>query len=153
MYHFEYLPKSRRNEVKLPIIGLISKVQDDLRDEFTFQYSFSGSDKLNMITYDPKTNTGFDFDKNIEVNDSNEDYSPKELKHLLMNSFNKFLKQYGFDFCEDSTRVFTFKAKDRKHSLIKYSCDIAIVHNYQDEDGYWNQQIICFNKKQNAYEW
>ena len=43
-----------------------------------------------MITYDPKTNTGFDFDKNIEVNDSNEDYSPKELKHLLMNSFNNF---------------------------------------------------------------
>lgn len=46
MYHFEYLPKSRRNEVKLPIIELISKVQNDLRDKFTFQYNFSGSDKL-----------------------------------------------------------------------------------------------------------
>ena len=90
MYHFEYLPKSRRNEVKLPIIELISKVQNDLRDKFTFQYNFSGSGKLNMIAYDLKTNTGFDFDKNIEVNDSNEDYSPKELKHLLMNSFNNF---------------------------------------------------------------
>lgn len=153
MYHFEYLTRAKRAEVKEPILELITEVQKDLKKQFTFQYKFSGSDELNMITYDPRTNTGFDFDINIEVNDPNNNFSAKQIKQSLMNSFNKFLKKYGFDFCEDSTRVFTFKAKDRKRSLIKYSCDIAVVNNYNDEDGYWHQQIIYFNKSQNSYEW
>lgn len=33
-----------------------------------------------MITYDQKTNKGYDFEINIEVNDFDEYYSAKELK-------------------------------------------------------------------------
>ena len=80
MYHFEYLTRAKRAEVKEPILKLITEVQKDLKKQFTFQYKFSGSDELNMITCDPKTNTGFDFDINIEVNDPNNNFSAKQIK-------------------------------------------------------------------------
>lgn len=48
-------------------------------DEFTFQFTFIGSSSRNMITYDPTTNVGFDFDVNIAVNDDNEDYLPEDM--------------------------------------------------------------------------
>lgn len=35
------------------------------RSDFTFQYTFIGSSSRNMITYDAKSNIGFDFDVNI----------------------------------------------------------------------------------------
>ena len=66
-----------------------------------------------------------------------------------MNAFNRVCCRFGYDYCEDSTRVFTIKVKDRFHSQIMYSCDFAIV--YDCEDG--RQQYIRFNKAQNSYYW
>lgn len=45
------------------------------------------------LTCDFKSNTGFDFDVNIEINDDEENYSPQEIKHILMNSFDKEIKK------------------------------------------------------------
>lgn len=153
MYHFEYASRKDRKPIRDNIIKLIRLVQKDLKNVFTFQYKFEGSDSLNLVTYDPMTNTGFDFDVNLIPNDDDERYSPEELKKLLMNSFNKFASKFGFDYCEDSTRVFTIKVKDRVNSRILYSCDFAIVYDYEDNNGYWNQSIIYHNKNQGTYEW
>lgn len=149
MYHFQYVSKKELAPTKKKVIELIWRVQDDVRDSFTFQYQFVGSVKRNMVTCDVKSNIGFDFDVNIFVNDDEEEYSPKEIKHILMKSFNKYVKKYNYDFCEDSTRVFTIKVKDRKNSRILHSCDFAIVYNCK----YNRQQYIRYNKSQNTYTW
>ena len=70
-----------------------------------------------------------------------------------MNAFNKYNKRFKYDNCEDSKRVITIKVKDKKNSKILHSCDFAIVRDWQDEDEYWHQDYIYFNKKQNTYEW
>ena len=57
-------------------------------------------------------------------------FDAEKIKNILMCAFNKYARKYGYDFCEDSTRVFTIKVKDRKNSRIRYSCDFAIVNDY-----------------------
>ena len=64
-----------------------------------------------MITYDPKSNIGFDLDVNIYPNDDDNEYSPKEIKQSLIKAFNKNIKKYGYSNVEDSTRVITIKIK------------------------------------------
>lgn len=135
------------------ILNLIHEVQGLVRDDFTFQYTPVGSYQRNMITYDSKSNVGFDFDFNIEVNDDDQNYTAKQIKNILQRAFNEVAQQYGYDYPEDSTRVLTIKKKDRKNSRILHSCDFAIINNYIDEDGYDCQEYIHFNKKQNSYNW
>lgn len=74
------------------LINLIHEVQNLVRNEFTFKYCFVGSYKRNMITYDKKSNIGFDFDINIEVNDDDDNYSPKEIKNIIKNAVDKVVK-------------------------------------------------------------
>lgn len=67
MNHFEYVSKSKYMPVKKELIKIINQVQDELREQFTFDYKFIGSSSRNMSTYDPKTNKGYDFDINIDI--------------------------------------------------------------------------------------
>ena len=133
--------------------SLVREVQDLVRDKFTFQFYPVGSYKRNMITFDVKSNVGFDFDINIEANDEEEKYSPQQIRKILQNALNRTAPKYGFDFPEDSTRVLTVKVKDRKTSRILYSCDFALINHYEDEDGYGHQEYIRFDKKQKTYVW
>lgn len=149
MYHFQYVSKKEIAPLKKQLIELIGLVQDEIRDCFTFQYEFVGSVKRNMVTCDIKSNIGFDFDVNIMVNDDDQDYSAKEIKQILMKAFNKYVYKYHYDYCEDSTRVFTIKVKERTNSRIIHSCDFAIVNNYGNNQ----QEYIRFNKKSNTYDW
>ena len=93
MKHYEYVKKSEYMPVKKELIKLINLVQDDLRKKLTFRFDFIGSSSRNMITCDFSTNEGYDFDVNIEVNDPDERYSAKELKKLLMESFDKIIDE------------------------------------------------------------
>lgn len=131
------------------MISLINEVQDRLRNRFTFQYTFVGSASRNMITCDTKTNVGFDFDVNIEVNDNEEKYSPAELRTIIRQAIDEIAPKYGYGYCEDSTRVLTIKVKDIRHSKIIHSCDFAIVHNYGDNQ----QEYIHFYKSEHSYRW
>ena len=65
MYHFKYVTKAELAPFKKELIELIHLVQNDVRDDFTFQYEFIGSVSRNMVTFDPQSNTGFDFDINL----------------------------------------------------------------------------------------
>lgn len=160
MNHFEYVSKSKYMPVKKELIKIINQVQDELREQFTFDYKFIGSSSRNMITYDPKTNKGYDFDINIEVNDFDEYYSAKELKEILINTFNQVIKlTYPYASCQNNTRVFTIKVYEEnpcciniialRSPKIEYSCDFAIVNTIND----YQQKYIRFNKNTHEYSW
>lgn len=153
MYHFEFVPESQTKPVKKELLEIIYTVQDLLRDKFTFRFDFIGSSARNMITQDVRSNIGFDFDVNIEVNDPKEVYRAEELRHLIRNALDKVTPRYGYSFAEDSTRVLTIKKKNVFLSRIEHSCDFAIVHNYTDEDGIHRQQYIRYNKQARRYVW
>jgi len=136
------------------LMQLLSEVRKELKKTYTFQHRVVGSYKRNMITYDAKGNTGFDFDVNIYPNDDDNEISPKDLKLKLKAALNKCGPAHGFSPAEDSTRVLTIKVKDQKHSRIIYSVDFCIVNDYTDEDGDERQEYIHNNKKQkNGYSW
>lgn len=154
MHNFEYVSKEEWKPIKDELLEIIHRLQNEVRDSFTFQYHFVGSSRRNMITRERNSNTGFDFDVNIEVNDPDEDYSAKEIRNILRKGLDRVTNPYGgsisgYDYTEDSTRVLTIKVKDRANSRILHSCDFCIV--YECSDG--RQQYIRYNKKQNSYSW
>ncbi|MDE6600485.1 MAG: hypothetical protein K2K34_10460 [Oscillospiraceae bacterium] len=154
-HDFHYISK-HDPEVKKAyndILNMLKKVQKLLSNEFKFSFYVVGSYKRNMITYDTKSNVGYDFDFNIKVNDDSNKYSPKELKNMLQSAIGKVCIKYGYDYPEDSTRVLTIKKKDRKKSRIIHSCDFAIVNNYIDDEEYERQKYIHYNKSQKKYIW
>ena len=132
MYHnFIYVSKNN-DKVKRAYnnaLDLLQEAQKIIKKEhnMTFAYYVVGSYKRNMLTHDPNTNVGFDFDFNIVFNNKH-NYSPAKLKNTLREALNKIAEKYQFDFPEDSTRVLTLKVKDRKQSRIIYSIDLAIVN-------------------------
>lgn len=153
MYPFEYVPESQTKPVKKELLEIIHAVQNLLREKFTFRFDFIGSSARNMITQDVRSNIGFDFDVNIEVNDPKNTYSAEKLRHLIRNALDRVAPRYGYSFAEDSTRVLTIKKKNTFLSRIEHSCDFAIVNNYTDEDGIHRQEYIRYNKQARRYVW
>lgn len=154
-HEFEYVSK-KSPKVKAAyndLMQLLREVRKDLRTYYTFQHKIIGSYARNMITYDRKSNIGFDFDVNIYPNDEEEKLTAKRIKLLFKQSLDNHVQSHGFDFAEDSTRVLTIKVKDRKQSRIIYSVDFAFVNDYEDDDGNECQEYIHYNKQQNCYTW
>lgn len=149
MHDFRYVTKKQAQPIKYELYQILYMVQDLVRDNFTFSFTPIGSSSHNMITYDAKSNIGFDFDINIEVNDDNEDFVPKEIRTIIRTAIDRVAPRYGYKSCEDSTRVLTIKKVDTSHSRIIHSCDFAIVYNCGDG----RQQYIRFNKDNNYYSW
>lgn len=156
MKHAFYFISKNNPKVKrayMDILNMFKEVQNLVRRKFTFRFDVVGSYKQNMITYDAKSNVGYDFDFNIEVNDGDDRYKPKQIKDILRNAIGTVCVKYGYDFPEDSTRVLTIKMKDRKNSSILHSCDFAIVNNYIDDEGYECQEYIHYDKAHRKYTW
>lgn len=149
MHDFRYVTKKQAQPIKDELYQILYMVQDLVRDNFTFRFTPIGSSSRNMITCDAKSNIGFDFDINIEVNDDNEDFEPKEIRTIIRTAIDRVAPRYGYKNCEDSTRVLTIKKVDTSHSRIIHSCDFAIVYNCGDG----RQQYIRFNKDNNYYFW
>lgn len=149
MHDFRYVTKKQAQPIKDELYQILYMVQDLVRDNFTFSFTPIGSSSRNMITCDAKSNIGFDFDINIEVNDDNEDFEPKEIRTITRTAIDRVAPRYGYKNCEDSTRVLTIKKVDTSHSRIIHSCDFAIVYNCGDG----RQQYIRFNKDNNYYFW
>lgn len=149
MHDFKYVTKNEAKPVKEELYQILHEVQNIVRDYFTFSFTPVGSSSRNMITYDAKTNIGFDFDFNIEVNDDDENFTSKEIRTILRNAINRVVPKYGYKYCEDSTRVLTIKKVNTFSSRIIHSCDFAIVYNCKDG----RQQYIRFDKANNKYLW
>ena len=73
-----------------------------------------------------------------------ENYSPTEIRRILINAITRIYHKYGFNKWEDSTRVITIKRVNHFRSFIEYSCDFAIVYR---------NQYIRLNKKTQEYIW
>ena len=149
MHDFRYVTKNEAKPVKEELYQLLYEVQDLVREHFTFKFTPIGSSSRNMITYDAKSNIGFDFDINIEVNDDDQNFGPDEIRTKIRNAINCVACRYGYKNCEDSTRVLTIKKVNTFSSRIIHSCDFAIVYNCKDG----SQRYIRFNKDNNYYSW
>lgn len=117
MHDFCYVSKKEAAPVKAELLDIIHEVQDIVRDDFTFQFTFIGSSSRNMITYDRKSNIGFDFDVNIEVNDYDENYEPKEIRTIIRKALDKVARQYALPeitvridklFCDEDKKLKAF---------------------------------------------
>lgn len=153
-HDFRYISKGTDEvqEAYHNILDMIYEVQDIIREMFTFRFDVVGSYKMNMITYDAKSNIGYDFDFNIEVNDDDCLYSHKEIKEIFIDAFKRISSNYGYGKLENSTRVITLKKVNHWNARILHSCDFAIINNYYDgvKD---RQEYIHFNKKTQTYSW
>ena len=149
MHDFVYVTKASAQSVKNELIQIIHEVKDLIEEYFTFQFKPVGSSSRNMITYDRKSNIGYDFDFDLEINDDDENYTAEEIRHIIKNAIDQVAPRFGYKYCEDSTRVLTIKKVNIFTSRILHSCDFAIVYNC--EDG--RQQYIRFNKDHNNYTW
>lgn len=149
MHDFNYVTKREAKPVKDELYKIIHEVQNIVRDDFTFQYRLIGSSSRNMITYDRKSNIGYDFDFDFEINDDEENYNPEEIRNIIKNALDQVVPRYGYKCCEDSTRVLTIKKVNTHTSRILHSCDFALVYNC----GNGKQQYIRFNKETGNYTW
>lgn len=152
MKQYEYVPREEYEPVKRQLEKIVRKVQQELSEEFGFDYVFVGSASRDMITREVKGNQGYDFDIDLKV-DSDINLSPKELKHILMRAFDKFSGQFCYGHCRNKTRVLTIKVTDRKNSRIIHSCDIAIVRDYIDLEDRIRQENVIYDKTNERYLW
>lgn len=149
MHDFVYVTKASAKPVKDELIQIIQEVQDIVRPYFTFQFRPVGSASINMITFDRNSNIGFDFDFDLEINDDDEGNNPVEIHYIIKNAIDRVAPKYGYNTCEELTRVLRIKKVNTYTSQILHSCDFAIVHNC----GNGKQQYIRFNKKNSNCTW
>lgn len=154
-YHFDYISKHDPSVQKAynELLIIIGKVQNELHDKISFQREFIGSYSRNMITWDTKSNVGFDFDVNLIIQRGIHDFHPQEIRNMIGNALSKHAAQFEYSTVQSSTRVLTIKVIDHENSRIKHSCDFAIVYDYEDDEGYHSQDYIHFDKKHNEYTW
>lgn len=141
MHDFRYVTKKQAQPIKDELYQILYEVQDLIRDKFTFSFTPIGSSSHNMITYDAKSNIGFDFDINIEVNDDNEDFEPKEIRTIIRTAIDRVAPRYGYKSCEDSTRVLTIKKVNTFTSRIIHPISLFFhfngsLHSHRREDSY-----------------
>ena len=125
MHDFVYVTKAVAKPVRDELLQIIHEVQDIVRLYFTIQPKPVGSSCMNMITYDKKSNIGFDFDFDLAINDDDENYSPEEIRNIMRNAINQVAPKYGYKHCEDSTRVLTIKKVNTFTSRILH---LSLIH-------------------------
>lgn len=152
MAKYEYVLKKEYKPVRLELEQIIKKVQDYVREYFTFQFKLVGSGDKHLITRVKDGNKGFDFDYNLILNSpsANEYWKPKFAKETLIEAFKKAIKGTQYDYPENSTTSITIKVKDRNNSKIIHSCDFAVIYYPTDEDYF---KYVRFNKEKNNYTW
>jgi len=153
-YHYEFISKHdpRVKKAYSDLLEIITQVQDLVRDKITFSFQIVGSYKYDLMTYDPLTNIGYDFDFNLTLQSLREEYSPQEIRDIFITALKRVAPKYGYNHVENSTRVITIKVTDLFHSRIVRSCDFAIVNNYE-EKGVKKQQYIRYVKDSNLFVW
>ncbi len=151
---YEFVSKYEFKPIKKEIDGIIKQLQRNMREQYsiTFKPVLVGSAKRSLVTRVVNGNTGFDFDYNFSIQ-KDSDYSAKQLKNLFINELNEILVNNGWDtYIENNRQAMTIKRVNRFQSYIIYSCDFAIVYDYEDEyDDF--QKILIYDKETGNYVW
>lgn len=88
-HDFQYATRAETKPVRDELYKIIREVHKIVKPDFTFQHKLVGSASKNMITYDRKSNIGFDFDFDCEINDDDEEYSAEEIHHIIKNAIDQ----------------------------------------------------------------
>ena len=118
MNDFSYISKYDDEVKKLyyNIIDILYEVQDLIRDKFTFSFTPIGSYSRNMITYDKKTNVGFDFENANEVIDRLKSEISELEAAISEHSDIKIEEELG-DILFSCTNLSRFLKKDSEKAL------------------------------------
>jgi len=145
---YEYVPEEEYDHLQCIFEQqIIPKVRRILSSkEITFQCTLIGSASRHMVTRRSDMTKGFDLDYNMFLMKCYED--PKDTKLEVMKAFDAVAPSLGFKHCEDSTTVITLKKVDRAHKRIRYSFDIALL--FDDEDDIY---YIHHDKDNERYLW
>ena len=60
MHDFEYVSNYEWKPIRDELFEIIYRLQNEVRNDFTFQYYFVGSSQRKMITRDRNSNRGFE---------------------------------------------------------------------------------------------
>lgn len=152
MEEYEYVSKKEYRPIEIQLEQIIKKVQNIVRDDFTFQFRLCGSVGRKVVTRIKGGNKGFDFDYNLILNNPDEEHywKPKFAKETLLNAFREAVKGTSFSDPEDSTSVITIKAKDKTKSRILYSADFAVIYYENDNNDRYYKYI---RRTGNQYTW
>ncbi|MBO4918747.1 MAG: hypothetical protein J5365_01175, partial [Erysipelotrichaceae bacterium] len=156
MYHFNYVSKALAKPYRRKIEKTINEVQNLVRKEFTFMFFLTGSAKRKLITYDVRTNKGFDFDYDIVVNCDHSKYSPEKIKRILFDAFQKAGANNDFSKVENSKRVISLKMYENDNNgllvtpTLVCGADIAIV--IKNSKGIV-EKYLNYDKSRNVYSW
>lgn len=85
MEEYEYVSKKEYRPIEIQLEQIIRKVQNIVRDDFTFQFRLCGSVGRKVVTRIKGGNKGFDFDYNLILNNPDEEHcwEPKFAKKLF----------------------------------------------------------------------
>ena len=108
------------------VFGKIKKVLKK-KQGLTFTHNLVGSAKRNLVVR--HHNQGFDCDYQLYLQKNKKDLSPKEIKQLLIDEFDKRMPAHGFDKCENKTTAIKIKKKNTRKSAIEFSYDVVIMKN------------------------
>jgi hypothetical protein len=123
----EYVSASELRPYKELFDKIFLQVQIEAKKSgLTFTHHLVGSAKRNMVIR--HHNKGFDCDYQLFLQKNRQNLSPKEIKELLMELFDKYLPD-NFDRCENSTSSITVSMVNTKASRVEFSYDIVILQN------------------------
>lgn len=145
MKNYEYVCEKEWKPVKKEILEILHELQDEVRNKTTFDISFVGSVKYNLITREVNGNKGFDLDVQCLINN---DLKADDAFNSFKQAFDRIIVDYSFDYPQKYENVFVLKFKDKKNSKIVYSCDIAIMKKCND-----GRKQILRKSDNNHHKW
>lgn len=151
---YEYVPREEYQPVRLQLESIINKVQDLVRDKFTFQYQLIGSGGHHLITRIAGGNQGFDFDYNLIINNPEDSqiWNPDYIRITFINAFREVVRGTRYSDPNDKTPVIQIKFIDQDNSRIVHSCDFAMIYYPNDGDSHY-YKYAKHNKYTNQYTW
>lgn len=129
--------------------GILHKVQDQVREYFTFDIRLVGSGDKKLVTQNSEE--AFDLDYNIILQKDKKNLlnNPKQIKEIFVSRFNRILESEvdDYNYASDSTSVITIKLIRNGH--LKFSFDVAII--VEGNDGVFYR--LTNDKKSGRYIW
>lgn len=148
---YEFVSKNEYQPIREKLEKIIKQVQKDIKKNISFQFALIGSGSKKLITRLKEGNKGFDFDFNISIQKVKQEIDKaKDIREIFFNSIKNNTDKYGYR-VQNSQTVVTIKLINTVNKKMEYSCDFAIVHDYE-KHGNMCQEIIIFDKNDNQYK-
>lgn len=145
---YQFAPQAEVKELSEVCEEILRKVQNLVREYFTFAFCLIGSGGKKLVTQNTEDGA-FDLDYNIILQRDKQNLlnNPKSIKQLFINAFNEVVTKYGFKYANDSTSVITMRLV--KDNRLEFSFDVAVI--VEDNKGAFHR--LTFDKSANRYFW